>query len=142
MLPAAYKSLESAVSNRDVGGVFLGGLVGLIAWSLVLGVIVGISYLSHLIWVAILKEKDQNQTTTTDQSRNQPTICLEENGNHCLAFDEYYPVLKKVCNAIDSDDPTFNAMKTNFDNAILHETLKLNGNSKNFLKHEEKSLIL
>ena len=77
-----------------------------------------------------------------NSNRLQSQICLGENNKDCLSYAEADLILERVCNAITSDDFTYKAMKTNFDDAVLHETLKFNGNSRNSSQYHENRLIL
>ena len=74
--------------------------------------------------------------------RDSPQIGLEKNGKGFLTYAERVSTLKRVCGAIELDDPTYKAMKINFDDAVLYETLKLKGNSRNRLKSKRRHLIL
>lgn len=76
-------------------------------------------------------------------NRNHPQICLGEKAELCMVeIDRYVSMLKRVCDAIELDDPTYKAMMTNFDDAVLHETLRFKGNSKNIPKYNQTRSIL
>ena len=75
-------------------------------------------------------------------SRNKPDTCLRKDNKDCLTYDEYKLVFETACSSLDSDDPTYKAMKINFDGAILHETLKCKKNLTYVPKSNEIHSIL
>ena len=77
-----------------------------------------------------------------DKNRMESQICLRDGEKDCLAYAEAGLMFERVCSAIASDDFTYKVMKTNFEDAILQETLKINGNSGNCSKYTKNCLVL
>ena len=79
---------------------------------------------------------------TKDKNRMESQICLRDGEKDCLAYAEAGLMFERVCSAIASDDFTYSAMKTNFDDAILQETLRIIGNSGNCSNYSKNCLVL
>ena len=93
-------------------------------WILSIGIIHLIVAVVHLV---IYAKKELN--------RNGPDTCIRrQTAQDCLTYEEYNLVFETVCASVDSDDPTYKAMKRNFDDAILHQMLKAKDNSTCTLK--------
>ena len=73
---------------------------------------------------------------------NPPQIAREEMRDDFSTNVKYTPTLESLCAPIELDDSTYKAMKINFDDAVLHETLKLKGNSRNIPKPRKMHPIL
>ena len=116
--------------NRDIrsygGYVDTIGVLSFVFTLVVAGLIAATFYFVYHI---------HENTKDLPSQRHQPTISLRKNGNAAWTHDEITAILNRVCAAIDSDYPTNKAMKVNFDDAVLHETLKIRGNSKNIIQN-------
>ena len=78
----------------------------------------------------------------TNKNRNQAETSLGQTREDFSAHMRYASIVQSLCGAIQLDDLTYRTMKINFDEAVLHETLKFKGNSGNISKGHEKHLTL
>ena len=124
-----------------------------------MGIIGGVLSLSFLVWgliafsmpwwpqrpmkvIVIPKPPSVPRSLRDIINGNQPHIALEGMPGDLSTYVKYVSILESLCAPIQLNDPTYMATKISFDDAVLHEMLKLKGNSKNIPKHNERHSIL
>ena len=151
--PLDFDMARQMVGIPDVGPtvgldkvVTIVGAVGLLIGYINLFLFIGTSLYNHF-------KTKQNMTIHfgdppddspfgTNKNRNQAETFLGQTREDFSAHMRYASIVQSLCGAIQLDDLTYRTMKINFDEAVLHETLKFEGNSGNISNGHEKHLIL
>ena len=113
-----------------------------LGWQIAFPIISAFTSITMFVLIIRLAVCKGDITCKNYGNRAQFQSCLGENERDCLTYAESDLIFHRVCNAITTDDFTHKAMNTNFDDAILHETLKFNGYLRNSSKHHENRLVL
>ena len=120
----------------------------------IMGIVGGALSIAFLVWAVIIWSVDftghikpppipvYEVDPRAFKNRNKSQISMEEMADDFSTYVKYASILETLCAPIQLDDSTYKAMQINFDDAVLHETLKFKGNSKNIPKYKEKHLIL
>ena len=112
-----------------------------------LGLIGGAANVIFLAWFIVKFTLEETGVikyppTPVIEIRNQPNMSMEELTDNFSTFVKYASLLETLCAPIQLDDLTYKTMKINFDDAVLHETLKFKGHSRNIREYKENHLIL